>query len=141
MTPMDWMLSGDTGISSECICAVMTGSKCRDGRPPSDPSDFGRCYRLLQHFPEWKARMGEVAAKFPEWTALVREWDALTALYELEKKNPNGMAPKLYDRMQVLNDEGRLAAGWTKIGPGSWRGPKRTETQLGKGVTISFGND
>lgn len=141
MTPIDWLLSGDTGISSECICGVMTNSKVRDSSPPSDPSDFGRCYRLLQHFPEWRPRMGEVAAKFPEWTALVREWDALTDLYELESKNKNGMAPKLYDRMKVLIDEGRIAAGWTKTGPGSWRGPKRTEMQFSKGITVSFGND
>ena len=141
MTPIDWLLSGDTGISSECICGVMTKSKVRDSSPPSDPSDFGRCYRLLQHFPGWRPRMGEVAAKFPEWTALVREWDALTALYELESKNKDGRAPKLYDRMQVLIDEGRIAAGWVKTGPGSWRGPRRTEMQFGKGITVSFGND
>ena len=141
MTPMDWMLSGDTGTSSKCICAVMTGSKCQDGRPPSDPSDFGRCFRLLQHFPEWRPRMGEVAAKFPEWIALVRQWSELTDLYKLESQNKNGMAPQLYDRMKVLIDEGRIAAGWTKIGPGSWRGPKRTEMQFGKGITVSFGNE
>lgn len=138
MTPMDWLLSGDTGISSEAICAVMTGSKCRDGHPPSDPSDFGRCYRLLQHFPEWRPRMNKMVAAYPEWTGLVREWDALTALYEEEIKNPNGMAPKLYARMQELIEEGRLAAGWTKTGPGSWRGPKRTEIQIGKGITVSI---
>ena len=126
MTPMDWMLSGDTGISSECICGVMTKSKVRDSSPPSDPSDFGRCYRLLQHFPEWKDRMGEVAKKFPEWAALVREWDALTALYEEEIKRPDRNAPMLYARMKVLIDEGRIAAGWTRLGPGSWQGPKAT---------------
>lgn len=140
MTPIDWLLSGDTGISSECICGVMTNSKVRDCSPPQDPGDFGRCYRLLKHFPEWRPRMGEVAVKFPEWTALVREWDALTNLYELESKNKNGMAPKLYDRMKVLIDEGRVAAGWTKTGPGSWRSPKRTEMQIG-GITVSFSND
>jgi hypothetical protein len=141
MTPIEWLLSGDTGISSECICAVMTGSKFRDDSPPSDPSDFGRCYRLLQKFPEWKARMGEVAAKCPEWSALVREWDSLTDLFEAESKNKSGNAPRLYARMKVLLDEGRIAAGWTKTGPGSWRGPNRTETAIGKGITVSFGND
>lgn len=140
MTPRDWMLSGDTGISSKCIYAVMTGSKCRDSSPPSDPSDFGRCFRLLQHFPEWRPRMGEVAAKFPEWTALVRQWSELADLYKLESKNPSGKAPQLYDRMKVLVDEGRIAAGWVKTGPGSWRGPNRTEVPFGK-FTISFDND
>ena len=125
MTPIDWLLSDDTGISSECIFGVMTNSKVRDPSPPSDPSDFGRCYRLLQHFPEWRPRMGEVSARYPEWTALVREWDALTALYEREIQNKDGMAPRLYARMKVLIDEGRLTSGWVKTGPGSWCGPKK----------------
>lgn len=138
MTPIDWLLSGDTGISSECICAVMTGSKCRDGSTPSDPSDFGRCYRLLQHFPEWKARMGEVAKKYPEWTALVREWDALTALYEEGIRRKDRCAPKLYARMKELIEEGRIAAGWTKTGPGSWRGPSRNVRQIAPGIEITL---
>jgi hypothetical protein len=119
----------------------MTGSKCRDGSVPADPSDFGRCYRLLKHFPEWRLRLLEVVARYPEWCALVREWDALTELYEEEIKRPDRCAPKLYDRMKDLIDEGRIKAGWTKTGPGSWRSPKRSEFQMGKGITVSFPND
>lgn len=85
--------------------------------------------------------MGEVAAKFPEWGPLVRQWSELTELYKVESQNKNGMAPQLYDRMQVLIEEGRLATGWVKTGPGSWRGPKRAEVGIGNGITVSFGND
>lgn len=45
MTPIEWLLSGDTGISSKTICAVMTGNKKADSFGPDvphDPSDFGR---------------------------------------------------------------------------------------------------
>lgn len=136
MTPTEWLLGGDTGTSSQTICAVMTGSKIDWADVPADPSDFGRCYRLLRHFPEWKARLGEVVARYPEWTALVREWDALTVLYEEEIQNPNGKAPKLYGKMKELIDEGRIAAGWTKTGPGSWQGPKRKVFELSPGVSI-----
>ena len=105
MTPIDWLLSGDTGISSKTILAVMTRSKM--GEPfgpdvPHDPSDFGRCYRLLALFPGWRARLPEVAEKFPAWGPMVLAWGELTALYEEEIKNASGKAPKLYKRMQEL---------------------------------------
>ena len=57
MTPIEWLMSGDTGISSETICAVMTGSKkggVFGADIPHDVADFGRCYRLLKNFPEWR---------------------------------------------------------------------------------------
>lgn len=77
-----WLFDGDAGVSSKTIWSVMTGvdpktSFCY----PCDPDDFGRCHRLLVRFPEWRERMGEVAAKYPRWAPMVREWDALTAAY------------------------------------------------------------
>lgn len=103
ITPIDWLLSDDTGISSKTILAVMTGSNVsRYSRPPADPSDFGRCYRLLQLFPDWRARLNEVADKFPSWAGLVKEWDELTAMYEEEIAGNTGKAPRLYKRMREL---------------------------------------
>jgi hypothetical protein len=115
---LKWILGPDTGISSKTIWAVMMGA-IEAGRPfgydiPHDPDDFGRCYRLLEKFPEWKPRLKEVAEKFPEWGPMVREWDKMTALYEEEL--PTGEAPKLYSLMKKLEDEGRIAAGWTETG-------------------------
>lgn len=125
-----WIAGRDTGVSSKTIWSVMMGVTPEYAGEPSDPDDFGRCYRLLVLVPEWRERMPEVAAKYPVWTGLVREWDALTLLYEDEivngpKKKGVRMAPKLYARMQELIDEGRLAAGWKRTGPNSWEGPNR----------------
>lgn len=85
MTPTDWLLSHDTGISSKLICAVMTGSTQRkgfDAWTPSDPDDFGRCYRLLKHFPSWVDRLDEVGRHYPRWKPLIDAWPELTAMYE-----------------------------------------------------------
>lgn len=112
MTPLEWMMSGDTGMSSETILSVMEGTPCRYPSEPADPSDFGRCHRLLQHFPHYRERLGEVVAQYPVWTALVRHWDELAALYEAEA--PNQTCPRLYERMQELRDEGRVADGWRR---------------------------
>ena len=97
-----WFCGGDTGISSQTIWSVMTGYRVERVGHPSDPSDFGRCYRLLKLFPEWRARLGEGTAAHPSWISLVAHWDELTSLYEEELKNGTGLAPKLYARMQEL---------------------------------------
>lgn len=60
---MFWALSGDTGISSESICAHMTGNPKNDHfgiQPPSDAADRGRCIRLLELIPEWIERLPEM---------------------------------------------------------------------------------
>lgn len=76
-----WFASDDTGTSSEGIACHMTGTPIRDAwEGPSDPSDLGRCLRLLELFPEWKPRMGEMARHGNEWSALVPHWDDLAQM-------------------------------------------------------------
>ena len=145
MRPAEWLLSGDTGTSSKTICAVMTGSDGdRLGDPPYDNDDFGRCYRLLQLFPAWRRRLPEVAARYPMWGPMVASWGQLTALWESYCDALGHVGPKeyaankdtaktLYNRMKVLIDEGRIAAGWQRTGPGSW--------SKGEAFSISIGPD
>lgn len=122
MTPLDWMMSGDTGTSSKTILHVMEGTPAPAWVDvPHDPSDFGRCHRLLEAFPAYRARMGEVAEKYPAWIGLVREWDALTALYVAAKSASQKSAPGLYARMRPLIDEGRRADGLVEVHPGYWQ--------------------
>jgi len=101
-----WLFGHDTGVSSKTIFSVMTGVPCVSGAGgahyPLDPSDFGRCYRLLKRFPAWRERLMDVAAAYPEWKPMVERWDEMTALYEEEIQNANGRAPKLYRLMRQL---------------------------------------
>lgn len=121
-----WIVGGDTGMSSETIWSVMMGVPCRSPSTPLDPDDFGRCWRLLVLIPSWRPRMPEVAKKYPQWTAMVREWDRLSTMYEAviaDKDWPNqwtAAGKALYDSMQPLLDEGCIADGWTQDGPGCW---------------------
>lgn len=99
----DWINGRDTGISSATIFHVMTGRgtryhDCYD--VPHDPDDFGRCYRLLQHFPAWKLRLSEVAERFPKWAPMVVQWDEMEHLYLRDL--PTGASRELYDLMQKL---------------------------------------
>src|SRR6516164_3966881 len=52
-----WLEGVDTGISSETIWRTLTGETPSDTDVPCDPSDFGRCYRLLKIMPEWRPRL------------------------------------------------------------------------------------
>lgn len=58
-----WALSGDTGSSSEALCAYMTSNPSGKwyAGPPSDMADRGRCIRLLELIPEWIPRLPEMA--------------------------------------------------------------------------------
>jgi len=112
MKYLDWLTGPDTGISSEVIWETMTGIRVNTLHEvwghyaPRDPSDFGRCHRLLELFPEWRPRLSEVYEKhpdYPEWKALIENWDELTRLY-LEEL-PTGKAPQLYRRMMELRGE------------------------------------
>lgn len=104
-TPEEWLAGPDTGISSKTIWCVMTGQKSFEpflkgwgpGKP-HDPADFGRCYRLLKLFPEWRARIGEM--KQVGWGKLVDNWPELERLYEEEA--PSGNAPKLFAVLKEL---------------------------------------
>lgn len=144
MTPTDWLLSGDTGISSETICAVMVGATARRVDIPYDTDDFGRCYRLLTLFPEWRARLPEVAKRFPKWGPMVMAWDELTSLYE-RLCDPDGRytwasnkeaAKTINERMRALADDCRIADGWKRTGPGSWEKGEHSRVKVGSNLTI-----
>lgn len=100
-----WLRSWDTGLSSLTIHHVLRPALWQGQSrpcPPSDPSDFGRCHRLLKIAPpEWRANLSRVTDRFPEWAPLVARWSDLEALYE--KEFPTGQAPKLFALMRELN--------------------------------------
>ncbi len=129
ITPNQWILSGDTGVSSRTIWAVMmgetqaslTGAAKISGcyfDVPHDPDDFGRCYRLLAHFPEWRGRIAEMGEIFPAWKPMADRWDEMESLYLQE--SPSGRCPRLYELMSELVEEGMLLDGWRRAGSGCW---------------------
>lgn len=145
MEMAQWIVGRDTGTSSKVIWSVMNMVTPDYQSPPSDPDDFGRCYRLLKAAPaHWRKHLGLVSQTYPEWSALVREWDTLTEMYE-RVIGPTGEgwnvdeSKAMYARMNELEDEGRIAAGWTRTSPNSWTGPKRqSEHRLNATTRITF---
>ena len=105
--PYEWRRNWDTGLSSITIWDFMMHGCATKESIPYDPSDFGRCYRLLAKFPLWRQRLPEMGDAFPQWKPFVNAWPQMEALYEEELKNEDGCAPKLYELMRKLVDESR----------------------------------
>lgn len=109
MTPkqkaLQWIVGGDTGISSETLWATMMGVKRDWPSYPHDPSDIGRCFRLLKLIPSWKKRLGEMRRLGPCWRVLVKHWDELEKMMDEEVGidwSKGRSAPKTYERMCEL---------------------------------------
>lgn len=102
----EWLLSGDTGISSEAIASVMLGVLPEDvvalskwgETHPRDPSDFGRCLRLVRML-DCRTDLELMRRVSKPWEAVVTHWDRWAWLYDTESKRSDGKAPKLYDEM------------------------------------------
>ncbi|MBB5663236.1 hypothetical protein GGE68_001412 [Rhizobium leguminosarum] len=68
-----WLFGRDTGMSSKAILGHMLAG-VSDGSYPYDPADLGRCLRLLEKFPQWKHRMGEMAQYGGAWPTYAKHW-------------------------------------------------------------------
>jgi len=104
----EWLMSGDTGISSKVILSFMTGLKLpkKDySNWPHDPSDLGRCVRLLDRFPEWRPRLPEMASAYPAWKPMLDNWAEMERLYSIEIQRPDNRAPQTYELMKQLEKE------------------------------------
>lgn len=102
-----WLNSWDTGLSSTAIFHFMTLG-VKGGNTPADPSDLGRCLRLLARFPEWRPRMAEMGSVSPDWAILIPHWDAIEQSFieeaggALPGPHDRFSAPKTYAMMQDL---------------------------------------
>ncbi len=108
-----WLSGRDSGMSSVAICHHMLGMKS-DGSFPWDPADLGRCLRLLERFPEWKPRIGEMARYSHTWAALAARWDELAAMMENEvgiDGSKGKRAPLTYAAMNDAIDQARGKGG------------------------------
>lgn len=70
-----WMLGNDTGLSSKCIAATVSGVRGDRQDHPYDMSDFGRCRRLVESVGGVRERLPMVADVSPVWRRIVQRWD------------------------------------------------------------------
>lgn len=70
---IEWVLAANIDLSQGAIIGHMLGIEAAD-QHPAGPLELGMCFELANTFPEWRPRIGELAALSPEWAALVRQW-------------------------------------------------------------------
>ena len=105
-----WATNGEQGMSSKTMFNYFAKDTpvrlILNERPthPSDPSDFKRCYKLLQAVPQWKERLVELKTLSPVWERLVDNWDKLTEMYEQNVKENwvNYKKIGMYEFMKTL---------------------------------------
>lgn len=105
---LKWFFSNSVGMSSRAILSKMLDVG-KETSYPHDPSDFERCHRILQLFPEWRDRITEMADVSPEWAALAREWDTLERMYIDAMENGTGKAPEMFKLMCDLTKAAALS--------------------------------
>jgi hypothetical protein len=107
-----WLFGRDTGMSSKAIMGHMV-SGVSDGSWPSDPGDLGRCLRLLEGFPSWNERIGEMAKYGPVWEIYARHWDELRSMMDAEVGadwSKGRKAQSTYDFMKKLQSQAKEPA-------------------------------
>lgn len=95
-----WMMTDDTGVSSEFMASVLSGRFMRRYGHPHDANDFGRCVRLLEACPELRAELDVLEEASPEWYALATRWGEFESLYR-------DAAPDFSKRLNEAYDEAR----------------------------------
>jgi len=101
---LNWLSKGDVGLSSMTIFHHLIGTEKFNIDIPHDPSDFGRCYRLLKEVPEWNNRLHELKSLSKKWSNLIDNWSKLTEMYEknLETNFNNHKEIGMYEFMRKL---------------------------------------
>ena len=101
-----WLIKGDRGISSETMFGAITGLYINESKyPPSDPSDFYRCYKLIKEVPEFKSGLYKVSKISKTWENIINNWDKLSKLLEQQiehKENRVKLTSEMYNFMKKL---------------------------------------
>jgi hypothetical protein len=102
-----WFGGGDTGSSSETLAvAALTGFAPDHASYPHDPSDFGRCARLIHNVPEVReAAFAALAQHGTVWPRLIEAWDDIHQCMAEEcgiACEKGRRASKTYEAMQAI---------------------------------------
>lgn len=100
----EWLFSDDTGLSSLALASEYLGvDNRRQHYVPSDPSDLGRCLRLISIVPAIRNSVDSLAEKHPNWKKAAEVWDEITVSMTREvgiRWDKGHTAPETYELMK-----------------------------------------
>src|SRR3546814_4100612 len=73
----NWLAGDDVGTSSRTMVAIALGATEGDFDAPHDPSDFGRCYRLVKAVPAIRESFLTISMRVPAFLRILHNWDEL----------------------------------------------------------------
>ena len=107
---LQWLATGEKGISSEAIAFKMAGVV--PGRSwsthPYDPSDFKQCLKLVNFIPEIRSRLDEMRSISREWNAIIEHWKEIEECFMgevaewLTAEHSDKRAHKTYELMRKV---------------------------------------
>ena len=110
-----WLASGDTGSSSKTIALwLQFGERYAYASVPWDPSDLGRCLRMLKACPHLRQHLPRMAELGGLWPKFVERWNDMAASMEREVGidwSKGRSAPETYQLMKAVEAEARTAQG------------------------------
>lgn len=107
---LDWLNTGEVGISSKCMAMWLAFGKrvsATFGNHPHDPDDMDRCLKLLDRVPDLRERLPKMAEVSYTWAALVERWAEIEAMQMGEiglNWTKARSAPKTYAMMRAVID-------------------------------------
>jgi hypothetical protein len=86
MTPNEWLLSDDVGMSSKYMITVLAdlGHPMPNGATPRDADDLGRCIRMVDAC-NLEAKIPKLFDMGDDWKLIAKNWDHLKSLYANEQ--------------------------------------------------------
>lgn len=96
----NWLAGDDVGTSSRTMVAIALGATEGDFDAPHDPSDFGRCYRLVKAVPAIRESFLTISMRVPAFLRILHNWDELCTIYVRDLNS--GKSSELYQRIKEL---------------------------------------
>ena len=94
-----WLACDETGSSSKFMASVLYPAYIDTPKPryavPHDSDDFGRCLGFLLACPKARTKLDEMSNQSPAWSLLVRDWDAIEAAYNTDRRLADVMIQEL----------------------------------------------
>ncbi len=79
---IEWLLRGDTGISSKTMCAGILGIDLGwYAGKPYDIDDLGRCVRFCEATEVTDEDLRKICDTYPWWEEMYKRWKVLRSLY------------------------------------------------------------
>lgn len=105
MTQQEWIVSGDTGVSSKTMWTAVNGVETHyRADKPHDPSDLGRCVRYVENTGVTNKQLQKVKNMYPWWAPYIEEWDTLVDLFKQESSKGRS-CPETYEYLKILGKQ------------------------------------